>query len=171
MSVSLTYRCGDLRRRSGRTEELKRRTLARRDLCAGAAHALERDRHFLRVRAGHAVGEDEDVVAALDQVKGGLQNANVGLSKQRSEPQIQGRPNRYVNKSMEIRHGVETNLDAEEDDGLEVVLLKNVEDGRYRHGEHRLLERAEEEGPEGRGVELGHSRSQRCWPGRLCRVR
>lgn len=40
----------------------------------------ERDRDLLWVAAGHAVGEDPDVVVGIEEVEGGLQNTDVRLT-------------------------------------------------------------------------------------------
>ena len=55
-----------------------------------------------------------------------------------------------------------TRLDAEENNGLELVLLQELDHGRYRHGERSLLVRSEEETFQRRGVELRHGGPQRC---------
>lgn len=56
------------------------------------------------------------------------------------------------------RKDVSAHLDAEEDDGVEVVLFEQREHGRDRHGEGGLGVCTEEEAAEGRGVQLWRSR-------------
>ena len=59
--------------------QLEQQALTSRDLCASLAHPLERQRNLLLVAARHTVREDMHVIAALEQVQGGLQYAHVRL--------------------------------------------------------------------------------------------
>ncbi|PIL36669.1 hypothetical protein GSI_00358 [Ganoderma sinense ZZ0214-1] len=57
-----------------------------------------------------------------------------------------------------------TNLDTEQDDRLEVVLLKKRGHRRYCHGECGLVIYAEQEVPERRSIELGRCGAECCGP-------
>ncbi|KAM5532698.1 hypothetical protein V8D89_013590 [Ganoderma adspersum] len=70
-------------------------------------------------------------------------------------------PNRTIYRSDDT---VATNLDAEQDDRLEVVLLEQCCHRRYCHGECGFVIRAEEEVPERRSIELGYGRTEPCRP-------
>lgn len=62
-----------------------------------------------------------------------------------------------------MRHAAgRADLDPEEDYGLEVVLAEKRGHGRYRHGKRGLLERAEMETSQRRGVEFGDGGPEGC---------